>query len=94
MGEAVITQGGSLASISHIETLDLPELRAELHRVQRDSLALSEKLHSMNCRAYDLNVLLHGLVDAYDQGDMVAISDKLAQLSTHRKAHMRQQTAH
>lgn len=94
MADGVITQGVTLASAAHIETLSLPELNEELHRVQRHSLNLAETLHDMNCRARDLNVVLHGLVDSYDKGDMVAVSDKLAELSGYRKAHMRQPTAH
>lgn len=68
---------------------DARELKDMIHRWQSKAIALSSKLHDMNCRAFDLNTLLHGLVDAYDKGDMVAITNKLQELSDYRKAHKR-----
>lgn len=85
----VITQGVTMVNP---DGLDVAQLREELNRVQRESFALGMKLHEMNCRAFDLNTLLHGLVDAYDRADMVAVTDKLQELSGHRKKHMRPTT--
>lgn len=82
----VITQGVTMVNPNG---LSAEQLREELDRVQRERLALGQKLHDMNCRAFDLNTLLHGLVDAYDKGDMVAITNKLQELSDYRKAHKR-----
>lgn len=94
MDDAVIARVVLPFSAAHMETLSLPELKEELHRSQRESVALAGRLYDMNLRTNDLSVLLNDLVDAYDKGDMVAVSDKLAALSGHRKAHMRQPTAH
>lgn len=89
--DTVMTQGPTLCNV---ERLSHAELKAELQRMQTQSLVMGNKLHDMNLVAYRQAALLHSLVDAHERGDKTAIETKLQELTDWRKAQMKPATQH
>ncbi len=80
---AVITQGVTLVNAERLTT---EELRAELERVQRQSLSMGSALHDMNVVAHRQAEVILRLVDAHEAGDKDAVERELQRLSDWRQA--------
>jgi hypothetical protein len=80
---AVITQGVTLVNAERLTT---EELRAELERVQRQSLSMGSALHDMNVVAHRQAEVILRLVDAHEAGDQDAVERELQRLSDWRQA--------
>jgi hypothetical protein len=80
---AVITQGVTLVNAERLTT---EELRAELERVQRQSLSMGSALHDMNVVAHRQAEVILRLVDAHEAGDKDAVERELQRLSAWRQA--------
>jgi hypothetical protein len=81
MTGAVITPGVSLVNP---DRLSKEQLKAELHRIQEQSLSMGSALHDMNVVAHRQAEVILRLVDAHEAGDKAGIERELQRLSDWR----------
>ncbi|VFR54772.1 hypothetical protein BRI6_1091 [plant metagenome] len=87
-----ITVGLTLVNPDAISTI--PEMRAELYRIQKETFSLSLQAHEMAGIVQSLAARLNALVDAHEAGDQAALTQQLLDLQNMRNKELAARRLH